>query len=291
MGSDKEKDPDAFDNELPQHEVILPTFYISRYPVTNAQFDAFVTAGGYRQERYWPEAAQAGVWKAGRVKGWNDDEPREGPYDFGVPFNLSNHPVVGVTWYEALAFCRWLEEQISKLANQQISHSLSAIRHSQFTVRLPTEAQWEKAARGSPSPLLPALSEACPEPGRRVEGAGETEGGHARIYPWGDELDPDKANYDETGIGATSPVGCFPAGASPYGVLDMSGNVWEWCLTKWRGNYRQPADDSLQGTESRVVRGGAFSGYCRVVRCASRYRNDPNYRSWNYGFRVVVSPG
>ena len=281
MGSDKEKDPDAFDDELPQHEVILPTFYISRYPVTNAQFDAFVTAGGYRQERYWPEAAQAGVWKAGRVKGWNDDEPREGPYDFGVPFNLSNHPVVGVTWYEALAFCRWLEEQISELANQQISHSLSAIRHSQFTVRLPTEAQWEKAARGSPSPLLPALS--------GVEGAGETEGGHARIYPWGDEPDPDKANYVETGIRATSPVGCFPAGASPYGVLDMSGNVWEWCRTKWRENYQQPADDSLEGTARRVVRGGAFNYNRRSVRCAYRNRFFPDLRNWNFGFRVVVS--
>jgi len=159
----------AWDEEKPQHIRDIPYGYlISRYPVTNAQFRAFVEAGGYRERRYWTEAERDEIWAEGKVKAWNEDQPREGPPDFWEPFDLPNHPVVGVTWYEAVAFCRWLEEQISKSANRPIGEwrvwregrletvesipddgLQSAIRRSQFAIRLPSEAEWEKAARGT----------------------------------------------------------------------------------------------------------------------------------------------
>jgi formylglycine-generating enzyme required for sulfatase activity len=253
MGS-TDKDEMAYGDEKPQHEYEIEQLYaISRYPVTNAQYAAFVEAGGYCEERYWTEAAREQVWGDGRVKAWNDDEPREGPYDLGEPFNLPNHPVVGVTWYEAVAFCLWLTEVLrgrGELGGDQV-------------IGLPTEPQWEKAARS----------------------------GNGRIYPWGSEPDPERANYDDTGIGATSAVGCFPGGASPYGVEGQSGNVWEWCRTKWEDDYENYQNDiALEGSARRVVRGGAFSGPEARVRCAFRNGRYPGYRYDYYGFRVVVSP-
>ena len=193
------------------------------------------------------------MWKDGRVKGRWDEEPRNRPADFGTPFNLPNHPVVGVSWYEAVAFCRWLTERLRE--NGEIGPDQK--------MTLPTEAQWEKASRGA----------------------------DGRIYPWGKEPDPNKANYNETGIGATSAVGCFPGGASPCSALDMSGNVWEWCQTKWRGSYEEPADESLEEADPRVVRGGSWFFDQGFVRCAFRFGLYPDLRGFDLGFRVVVSPG
>ena len=137
--------------------------------------------------------------------------------------------------------------------------------HSAFrnqVVRLPSEAEWERAARG-------------------------TDG---RIYPWSGDLDPGRANYAETGIGTTSAVGMFPAGVSPCGALDMAGNVWEWCATKRQGNYQDYRDDNdLAGGDARVVRGGSFFYGRRYVRCASRFSRDPLDRYDIIGFRVVLA--
>ncbi|MEW5958348.1 MAG: SUMF1/EgtB/PvdO family nonheme iron enzyme [Chloroflexota bacterium] len=265
MGSDKETDPQAYDNEQPQHTVDLPGYLISRYPVTNAQFAAFVEAGGYRQDDYWPEAKAAGFWQPGQVQDvryYFDDKDklqkevlgwRPGPYDFGEPYTLANHPRVGVSWYEALAFCRWLEEQIAngKFAagqmsvdkQQQWQDIQSRIVNQKSKINLPSEAEWEKAARG--------------ERGWR--------------YPWGDEVDSNRLNYDQTGIQTTSAVGCFPRGASPYGVEEMSGNVWEWTRSLWGKDVYNPdfnypydlgdgREDLGTGTSiPRVLRGGAFN--------------------------------
>jgi formylglycine-generating enzyme required for sulfatase activity len=253
MGSSDE-DERSDSDEKPQHEQVIAVPYaISRYPITNAQYAVFVQAGGYTEGCYWTAAAREQVWRAGRVKGWGDDEPREGPYDFGEPFNLPNHPVVGVTWYEALAFCQWLTAELRREGELM----------GEQEVTLPTEPQWEKAARG-------------------IDG---------RSYPWGAESHPHRANYAAAGIGTTSAVGCFPAGVSPYGVEDLSGNVWEWCRTKWEGDYQEYRNDNdVQGTDRRVLRGGAFGNSGRRVRCAYRDRSWPVVHNRSRGFRVVVAP-
>jgi formylglycine-generating enzyme required for sulfatase activity len=243
-----------YERETPQHQPNLPAYSIGKYPVTNTQYAAFVQDGGYRNDEWWREATAAGYWSLAGFKGFLDDEPRTGPATYGGLFDLPNHPVVGVSWYEAVAFCRWLTERLreaSKIGPDQ-------------EVTLPTEAQWEKAARG----------------------------GDGRIFPWGDEFDAAKCNMGDTGIGSTSAVGMFPAGASPYGVQDMSGNVDEWCRTKWSESYRERADESLEGDAPRVLRGGAFYNFRRNVRCAFRFRLPPPDPWRNLGFRVVlVAPG
>ncbi len=265
MGSDRERDPQAWSAELPQHTFTIPEdYYIARYPVTNAQFGAFVAAAdGYRNDRWWTKAGLA----------WRRD--RSGPEKYGGVFDLPNHPVVGVSWYEAVAYCHWLTSRIQDTGykmqvwrNGAIRNLPSAIRNR--VVRLPSEAEWEKAARGGlPSPL-------------------QGEGPGVRVYPWGHEPDPNRANYGDTGLGTTSAVGCFPAGASPYGVLDMAGNVWEWCATKWQGNYQGYRDDNdPAGDAARVVRGGSFVYTSWDVRCACRNGVEPYLRGRLVGFRVV----
>ncbi|NLF78994.1 MAG: SUMF1/EgtB/PvdO family nonheme iron enzyme [Chloroflexi bacterium] len=231
MGSDKDKDPQAYDDEIPQQTVYLEAFNISRYPITYAQYAAFVEDDGYANDSYWTAAGRE--WRAEKEHPeayWND--PR---------WHIPNHPVVGVTWYEAHAFTRWLSVKLG------------------LGISLPTEAQWERAARG-------------------------TDG---RIYPYGNEFDPTKGNTDETGIRRTIAVGIFPDGASPDGVLDMSGNVFEWSVTKWRDNYLEPEDNEPVGTARRVVRGGSWITYQGLARCAYRGGNVPDYPIDNIGFRVV----
>ena len=148
----------------------------------------------------------------------------DGPGKYRAPFNLPNHPVVIVSYYEAAAFCAWLSESLDKI------------------VSIPTEEQWQQAAQGDDD----------------------------REYPWGDEIDPEKANYNATGIGTTSAVGCFPAGASPYGALDLT---WQ-CV----------GVDRVRG--GAVLRGGAFYYNERFVRCASRLDLNPLV-ALHIGFRVV----
>jgi formylglycine-generating enzyme required for sulfatase activity len=181
---------------------------------------------------------------------------KDGAYDAGEKWQADpdNHPVRYVSWEDARAYCRWLTE---KLADQN------------WVITLPTEAQWEKAARG----------------------------GDGRIYPWGGSADSNRANYDDTKLGTTSPVGCFPGGNSPYGILDMAGNVWEWNHSIWGDSYGTPdfkypydpsdgREDESSGS-SRVLRGGAFNDTARGCRAAYRVRYWPGDRNHDIGFRLV----
>jgi len=222
-----------YEQEVPQHQFTLPGYYIARYPVTVAQWRAFVKDSGHEPE---------------------DPDSLRG---------VDNHPVVRVTWYEAIAYCRWLTGKLRDW--KETPEPLAALlRDEGWEITLPSEAQWEKAARG-------------------------TDG---RVFPWGDDPDPVRANYADTGIETTIAVGCFPGGASPYGVEDLSGNVWEWCRTKWQGSYRDYRDDNrLEGRYARVLRGGAFNSVARRVRCACRSWDDPDDRLSYIGFRLVASPG
>ena len=272
MGSRKDDD-DAYDDEKPQHEQNVPhPYWIARYPVTNAQFQAFVDdPAGYPGAEWWTRAGLS----------WRKD--RTGPERRGGVYDLPNHPAVMITWYETAAWCRWLTREMRD----------AGFLPNDWEIRLPSEAEWEKAARGglhvparpvisddlrSPIPDTPSLI-ANPHPARRL--------------PWGGEADPNRANYVGTGIGSTSAVGCFPDGASPYGCLDLSGNVWEWCATKWVGDYQGYAtkeDTGLEGESRRVVRGGAFSYDSWIVRCAFRGRYNPDFLYGTQGFRAAAAP-
>lgn len=181
-------------------------------------------------------------------RGWDGDQ---------FPAEKGSHPVVNVSWDDATAYCKWLSEKTKK------------------NYRLPTEAEWEKAARGE----------------------------DGRIYPWGNDFDQKKANTSESNIRDTTDVGKFSnsdptlSGDSPYGCADMAGNVWEWCNDwlyekAYEGRAGKNAKDP-QGPEqgqTRVLRGGSFLNNLRYARCAVRNRYDPFYVGYNGGFRVASSP-
>ena len=233
MGS-ADKDKSAYDNEKPQHTVDLPhEYYIGRFPVTNEQYAAYVKAKGIK----YP------------VSGWEKKR---------------DHPVVNVSWNDAMAYCQWLDE----LLKDKLPLGL--------VVRLPTEAEWEKAARWKPSPT----------------GRGQGEG-ESLIYPWGDTFDKAKCNTDEGGKGATTPVGAYsPQGDSPYGCADMSGNVWEWTHSLYKP-YPYKVNDGREDVKTsgnRVLRGGSFYGDGRSARCAFRDLDPFRLLGIRGGFRVVASP-
>lgn len=233
MGSDMGRDGNVLEREMPQHMVDLPTYYTARYPVTVAQFRAFVQDSGHQTKGPWERFSGS-----------------------------ENHPVVDVTWYDALEYCKWLTERLREWDGTP--EPVAALLQSQaWEVRLLTEAEWEKAARG--------INECR--------------------FPWGDESDPERANYAATGIGKTSAVGCFPAGASPYGILDLSGNVWEMCNSLYRPYpYRQ--NDGREDTEAegtRVLRGGAWNEEYDYSRCTYRGNRAPASYWYYSGFRVAVS--
>jgi len=253
MGSIKEKDHDAFDDEEPQHRVDLPAYCLGRYPVTNSQYRHFIEGGGYTDPQYWTEHG----WV------WCQDERIESPEFWDDPqWNRSNHPVVGVSWHEAVAFTRWLSTHLGK----------AELLPEHMAVRLLTEAEWEKAIRGS----------------------------DGRLYPWGDVWDPERANTRESGLGQTTAIGVYPAGASPYGCSDMSGNVWEWTLSLWgregsKTDFRYPyrpddgrEDMAVEGR--RIIRGGSWASPRIHARAAFRGMADPRTRNSMIGFRVALCP-
>ncbi len=289
MGS-SDQDAAAYDDERPAHRLRLPLFYMARYPVTNAQFRPFVEGDGYSNPDYWTregwawrnganpdlspyadllEATRKGIaeWLADRTvdkrnRPWWWDDSRWG---------ASNRPVVGISWYEALAWCRWLEARLQDAGGVlQVEGQEVAVLPG-YRVQLPSEAEWERAARGDDS----------------------------RLWPWLGDWQEERANTSEVGLRETSPVGLFPAGRSAHGLLDMAGNVWEWTRSRWgsrsaRPDYGYPYDladgrEALDGPDSRVVRGGSWYSEQKFARCASRLWVIPVNFDDGCGFRVVVS--
>lgn len=199
----------------------------------------------YRIARYPVTNAEFKEFAQATNLKWTTDKP-------------DNHPAVNVDWRMAVEYCRWRTQQ------ERAAGTLSAREE----IRLPSEAEWEKAARGE----------------------------YGKEYPWGDEWEASRCNSDESGIGETTPVGQFsPQGDSPYGVADMAGNVWEWCRSKYKpypyqaNDRRETIDDS---EDARVLRGGSFNYIRGLARCAFRNSSRPDLRLNLIGFRVcVVSPG
>ena len=203
----------------------------------------------------------------------------QSPIDLGQWQTRMDYPVVKVSWLDALAYCKGL----TTLAR-------ASFPSQGLVLRLPTEAEWEKAARGN---LAPVIGEGDLERTRARE----------REWPWGAEFDQTKCNSVEGGKKGPTPVGAYsPQGDSPYGVADMAGNVWEWTVSLWgldlfHPKYRYPYDahdgrEKLDASPAvyRVVRGGAFNSRSSSVRAASRYWFDPRVRNESVGFRVVVAP-
>ena len=229
MGSDPSVDPLAFEIEVPQAMVDVPTFYIGRYEVTVAQYAAFVKS-------------------TGRVV--VDSSALEGPPD---------HPVAGVSWTDALAYARWLDGELR--ASAAAPAELDTLLGAGWRVTLPTEAQWEKAARGD----------------------------DGRIYPWGNEPRRDRAVYAARGTG---PVGSLECPECPYGLADMSGNVWEWTRSPYQRYPYDEADDraDLDAEALWVMRGGAFNDTERNIRVAGRTRRAASLHRVQAGRLSVALP-
>lgn len=258
-------------------------YWISKHPVTNAQYEAFVKAGGYSEKHYWKEAEKERYWRDGKFRGYNDKKIRNSPYNYKSPFNLSNHPVVGISWYEALAFTRWITN----------SWQNNGIIDKNRLIRLPSEAEWEKASRGGLKiPEKKKIIRACD---KLWESRVKTKPNPypERDYPWNDEIDVNKANYDETDIYTTSAAGCFSLGASPYGCMDMSGNIWEWTRSLYKPYPYKPdkeRENEAAGRDTlRAARGGAFFEYYGRVWCGIREWEYPDRQLCIKGFRVICA--
>jgi formylglycine-generating enzyme required for sulfatase activity len=215
--------------------VSVGAFAIDRYQVTNWQYKQFMDAGGYTNKEYWSE------------KGWrwrleNSTKPAYWDHD-ELGIRKPNHPVVAVSWYEAEAFCNWR----SAYMTEETGH--------EHRYRLPTEAEWEWAARGH----------------------------NGRWWPWGMTWEEDHANADRI-LYVTTPVGIFPAGASPFGVLDMAGNALEWTADR----FKRYDEEYPQVPEAKTVRGGSFSAGKWWTMCITRQALGSKERHGSTGFRCVM---
>ena len=234
--------PQAPINQRPAREVHLDAFYIDKHEVTNAQFEAFILAGGYNKRKYWTKEGWDFIEKERFIYIYPIKEMYriETPLGFGANTvsTAPDHPVIGVSWYEAAAYAKWAGK------------------------RLPTEAEWEKAARGV----------------------------SARRYPWGNKMDFKKLLYFPHQK-KLLPVGSFPKGASPFGAMDMAGSVWEWCADWYNENdsVYGPEANPLEGTADtgKVLRGGSWDSPRLLLQCTYRAAEPPTHRAYTVGFRCA----
>lgn len=233
--------------EINDQPVTVYTFELARYPVTNAQYKLFMDDDGYNPDKpWWDDAGRAWLKdeKKRQPKYWNDKR-------FGIAH--PNQPVVGVTWYEAMAFCRWLTQH-------------TAYNPEGYIYTLPSEAEWEYAARGT----------------------------QRRLYPWGNEPpDGERTNFNQTHNG-TTPVGCFPLGATPKSAWlldDMAGNVWEWTCSVYKPYPYDASDgreDLTNPSEQRFcLRGGGWYYRSVFLRASDRLLNTPDVCVNSRGFRLA----
>ena len=250
-------DSRASEDEKPPHQVMLFKYRMAKFPITCGQYLAFILAGGYENPR---------LWRYGIVQRDNLDA-------FCKDIALRpSEPVVMVSWFEACAYCAWL-----------CKHSP---REDGWIYRLPTEAEWEKAARGGLA-LSPNVRN--PEP--------------QRIYPHGNEFDRSLAQNKHSNPSGRAPIGCYSGGRGPYGTHDQVGNIWEWCLDTWSANYAVQADkqptnnprrfnsnELADVTQRRIVRGGDHASGAQELRVSFRNSFESGGRDGSLGFRICVSP-
>jgi formylglycine-generating enzyme required for sulfatase activity len=228
--------------ESPQHTVNLPSFYLNRHPVTIAQFRCFLIGTGH-------------------------------PDNLGLSDPMTqNHPVTAVSWHEAMGYCHWLTDRLRRWEHTPtpIAHLL---KEESWVVMLPSEAEWEKAARGMAD---------------------------ARRYPWGFAEDANRANSAASGLRSPTAVGCFAGGVSPFGMHDMSGNVCEWTRSNWGTYmespqfiypYQQDAREDLRASDRmlRVCRGGSCYSSPEHIRCTHRSADFPTAHPQHIGFRLAIT--
>ena len=237
MGSDPGRDSLSFNvewwgNGRVQGQPNLSTFYMARYEVTVAQYAAFLNASGHPVLD--PKAVQA-------------------PPD---------HPVTWVAWTDAIAYADWLDGELRTRADAgDLDPVVAGLLQDGWRVTLPSEAQWEKAARGA----------------------------DGRIYPWGDTPEPGFANYRARG---TARVGSFDCPPCAHGLADMSGNVWEWTISPYQPYPFTDTDDgeTMRSEALWVMRGGSFGDAEQMIRTANRGGADPGARRPFIGFRVALVP-
>jgi formylglycine-generating enzyme required for sulfatase activity len=215
-----------FDDELTGEPVFVDAFWIDRYPVTNLQFARFAAETGYRTTAEKHKGAE--TWRT-----------------FARP-GRQNHPVVNVSWHDAVAYCRWRREKTG------------------LAVSLPSEAQWEKAARGR----------------------------DRRVWPWGNDWDASRANTWEGEVRETTAVGIYPTEGGPIKCYDMAGNVWEWTSSLYKPYPYRPDDgrEDPIAEGPRVLRGGSWDLTAVYARSAYRLYDPPDSRYAFLGFRCVVVP-
>lgn len=262
LKTDRTIEAERLESEMPQREVYVSAYLIDKYPVTNEQYKRFIASGGYTQRAFWSNAGWQYIVQA---------RPQENHELESVLTGEPEYPVVNVSWYEAEAFARWTGK------------------------RLPTEAEWEKAARGTD--------------GRR--------------YPWGNVFDKTRLNCAEAKLERPTSVTQYPQGQSVYGCFDMVGNVWEWVADWYDSQYYRhaptkdpqgptmgeknpyfgrpeevgisiyelkPSPASKALSPCKVLRGGSWNGSGVVhVRCANRDYDEPAYKNDTIGFRCARS--
>ncbi|HEX3052147.1 MAG TPA: SUMF1/EgtB/PvdO family nonheme iron enzyme [Aggregatilineaceae bacterium] len=234
-------------------EFEVKPFFIAKYPITYMQFQAFLDD---------PDGFERDEWWEGLMENYHKYRMAEQRMKF------PNHPRDSVSWFHAIAFCRWLHAKLPMEALPEPPATQSESREqldkipnvSQWGIRLPTEWEWQYAATG---------------------------GQPSNEYPWGLEWDSGQhCNTEESGLGRTIAAGMYPRGASPVGALDMSGNVWEWCLTE----YADPTNTGIAGNMSRALRGGCWDWEQEDAHCRSRYGFTSDSMYVFVGFRVVCAP-